>query len=256
MALTGTMVGREASPPRVLVAHDAIAGVMPAMTMPFEIRGATPFMREGDRIEATLVMTSTASWLEDVRVTTAGGVPGARETTASRAVPGALVPAFALVNQDGGSFTLSDFRSRVLVLTFIYVRCPLPDACPLMISHLEAVRRGANEAGIGGRVRFLAVTLDPAFDRPEVLRAYGDARLRGDDRFDQWTMATGTAQQVEEVAAFIGVGYRAEDGFVTHTMATAVVGTDGRVVRVFPSNSWTPADVLDIVRREASADAR
>ena len=27
---------------------------------------------------------------------------------------------------------LSDLRGKVVVLTFIYTRCPLPDFCPLM----------------------------------------------------------------------------------------------------------------------------
>ena len=37
--LTGVVVGREASPPRVVVAHDAVEGLMPAMSMAFEMRG-------------------------------------------------------------------------------------------------------------------------------------------------------------------------------------------------------------------------
>ena len=40
--LAGVVVGREATPPRIVVAHDAINGLMPAMTMAFEVTGATP----------------------------------------------------------------------------------------------------------------------------------------------------------------------------------------------------------------------
>ena len=87
--------------------------------------------------------------------------------------------------------TLRDFAGRVLVVTFIYTRCPLPDFCPLMVRHLETVRRRANEEGIGSRLALLGVTLDPAFDTPAVLRAYGESVLKGADRFDQWTLATG-----------------------------------------------------------------
>ena len=136
-----------------------------------------------------------------------------------------------------------------MIVTFIYTRCPLPDFCPLMVKHLEAVRRRANEEGLGSRLALLGVTLDPAFDTPPVLRAYGESVLKAPDRFDQWTLATGTAAQVEDVARFFGVGYRAEGGFVTHTLTTAVVGHDGRVMRVFGSNSWRPDDVYDVVRR-------
>ena len=145
--------------------------------------------------------------------------------------------------------TLRDFDGRVLVVTFIYTRCPLPDFCPLMVKHLESVRRRANDERIPGVVALLGVTLDPEFDTPAVLRAYGESVLEGPDRFGQWTLAGGTTAQIEDVAKFFGVGYRADNGVVTHTLTTAVIGHDGRIMRVFPSNSWRPDELFDVVKR-------
>ena len=159
------------------------------------------------------------------------------------------MPDLPLVDQNGAPFTLRDGAGRVRIVTFIYTRCPLPDFCPLMLKNLEAVRRRANKEGLGSQLALLGVTLDPAFDTPAVLRAYGESMLKGSNRFDQWTLATGTAAQIEDVARFFGVGYRAEGGFVTHTLTTAVVSHDGRVMRVFESNSWRPDEVYDVVRR-------
>ncbi len=42
------------------------------------------------------------------------------------------VPDFTMTSQDGKAVKLSDLRGNVVVLTFIYTRCPLPDFCPLM----------------------------------------------------------------------------------------------------------------------------
>ena len=75
--------------------------------------------------------------------------------------------------------------------------------------------------------------------------------LEGANRFDQWTLATGTPSQVEEVSRFFGVGYRADDGFLVHTLATAILDHEGRVVRMFPSNSWRPEELYDVARRSA-----
>lgn len=219
---------------------------MPAMNMPFEIKGEAPAVRDGDGILATLVVTSGSSWLEDVRVTATGGGPPA-PPVANRAMPGAAVPAFPITDQDGRRLTLRDFAGRVLVVTFIYTRCPLPDFCPLMVQHLERVRRRANDGRFGDRVAFLGVTLDPAFDTSAVLRTYGVSRLQGANRFDQWTLATGSPAQIADIARFFGVDYRLDNGFVTHTLVTAVVGADGRLVRSFPSNSWLPDEVFDVV---------
>jgi Cu/Ag efflux protein CusF len=44
--LTGTVVGHDISSHRVVVAHDAVNGLMPAMTMAFEVGGAAPAMRK------------------------------------------------------------------------------------------------------------------------------------------------------------------------------------------------------------------
>jgi protein SCO1/2 len=247
--LTGVVVGREASPARLIVAHDAVKGLMPAMSMGFQLGDAAPPLSDGDRIVATLVVSSSRSWLEDLRVTARAGAAGARVPEASRAMPGAVVPDVPLIDQNGAPLILRNFAGRVLVVTFIYTRCPLPDFCPLVVRHLETVRRRANDEGLGNRLALLGVTLDPAFDTPDVLRSYGESVLSGSNRFDQWTLATGTAAQVEDVARFFGVGYRPEGGFVTHTLTTAVVGHDGRVIRMFESNSWLADELYDSVRR-------
>ena len=170
--LTGTVAGNEPCSGRVVIAHDAVDGLMPAMSMPFDIRGVPPSVREGDRIAATLVVTSSRSWLENVRITAAAaGVARAGSATTGQAAPGVIVPALPLKDQNGRSLTLRDFTGRVLVITFIYTRCPLPDACPLMVKHLERVRRRAIDERIGERGARLGVTLDPGFDTPAVLRS-------------------------------------------------------------------------------------
>ena len=244
--LSGVVVGREETSARIVVAHEAINGLMPAMSMEFEVRGEAPAI--GDRIAATLVLNDARSWLEDLKVTARNGAAVTGPVIA-RATPGAVVPDLPLVDQNGVPFTLRDGAARVRIITFIYTRCPLPDFCPLMLKNLEAVRRRADQEGLGSQLALVGVTLDPAFDTPAVLRAYGELMLKGSNRFDQWSLTTGTPAQIENVARFFGVGYRADGGLVTHTLTTAIVSHDGRVMRVFESNSWRPEEVYDVVRR-------
>jgi protein SCO1 len=247
--LRGTVVGKELTPPRVVVAHDAVDNVMPAMTMSFEVRDPAVVLLEGDRIAATLVITGSGSWLEEIRVTKPADRGRADPSAARPVTIGTAVPALSFVDQRGDARSLHDYQGRVLVVTFIYTRCPMPDLCPLMVSHLEHVRRRSNEAGFGDRVRFLGVTLDPAFDTPDVLRAFGVSRLTGDERFDHWTLAGGTVRQIDDLARFFGVGFRVDGALVIHTLVTAVVGADSRIVGVFPSNSWRPDEAFEIVQR-------
>ena len=125
-----------------------------------------------------------------------------------------------------------------------------------MVKHLESVRRQLNDANLGERFAMLGITLDPTFDTPDVLRTYGESVLKGSNRFDQWTLATGTPAQVEDVARFLGVAYRAEGGLVTHTLMTVVVSHDGRIIRMLESNSWRPEELYDVVRQAIDRAAR
>ena len=94
--LAGTVAGHESGSGRVVVEHDAVQGLMPAMRMPFEIKGTGPALRDGDRISATLVMTDSRSWLEDVTITAAAAVGAPGAAAAAHAVPGVRVPPLPL----------------------------------------------------------------------------------------------------------------------------------------------------------------
>jgi protein SCO1/2 len=249
--LAGVVVGRESPAGRVVIAHDAVDGFMPAMSMPFELRGEAPSPREGDRIVSTLVVTADRSWLEDLRISVPGAVAPVKLSAGDRALPGAMLPDFHLRDQNDREVALRQQAGRVLLITFLYTRCPLPDLCPLMVRHLERVRHRANDEGFGSRVSLFGITLDPSFDTPAVLRQYGEAVFKGPDPFEQWTLATGSAAQLADIAEYFGVASRAEGGFVTHTLTTAVVGHDGRVMRTFASNAWQPDELFDVVKRTA-----
>jgi cytochrome oxidase Cu insertion factor (SCO1/SenC/PrrC family) len=118
-----------------------------------------------------------------------------------------------------------------------------------MVKHLESVRHRANAKGIGPALALLGITLDPAFDSPDVLRSYGESTLKGPAPFDHWTLATGTPTQIDQAVRFFGMTSTPEGGFVTHTLSTAVVGHDGRIMQTFASNAWRPDELFDVVQR-------
>lgn len=69
---------------------------------------------------------------------------------------GTPAPDFHLVDQTGQPVALSDLRGRVVVLTFLYTRCP--DTCPLIVSKLGQVHDQLGEQAQG--VAFVAVTVE------------------------------------------------------------------------------------------------
>jgi protein SCO1 len=76
---------------------------------------------------------------------------------------------FTLRDYDGKVVQLSALRGRVVLLTFLYTRCP--DVCPLLAANLNAVLRTLSPAK-RREVRVLAISVDPAHDTPRAVRAF------------------------------------------------------------------------------------
>ena len=57
-----------------------------------------------------------------------------------RLEPGEPVPDFTMTTESGATCSLSDLRGNVVVLTFIYTRCPLPTFCPMMDRHFVTIQ--------------------------------------------------------------------------------------------------------------------
>jgi protein SCO1/2 len=245
--LSGKVIAVDRAKGEVTVEHGDIVGYMPAMTMPFPLRDADALktVEAGDRIQASLVITDDEFWLDAPVITK--GQPGVSATAspsgASEPQPGAAVPEVKLVNQDGRAINTRQFKGRALVVTFIYTRCPLPDYCPLMsanFARLNSALEGDPEAR--RRTHLLSVTLDPEYDRPEVLRSYGTTYAGG--KFDHWDFATGDPQEVRRLAEFFGLMYKPDGGQVIHSLRTAIVTPDGKLYKIYRGNEWKPEEVL------------
>jgi protein SCO1/2 len=100
-----------------------------------------------------------------------------------------------------------------------------------------------------GDVRLVGVTLDPEFDTPPVLAAYAKAMGALPER---WQFVTGDQAAVERFAKAFSIHTERNGVLLDHTLATALVGVDGRLAEIWRGNGWRVAEVLDALRREGS----
>jgi protein SCO1/2 len=236
----------------VTVAHEAIPGYMDAMTMPFKLKDPSllDVMADGDRLQAMLVVSGTSSWLEEVVVIREEADAKMNSAMSREPRPGDEIPDFALVNQNGNRITVRQYRGRALVVTFIYTRCPLPDYCPLMTARFGDLEKAlASEPALYAKTHLLSITVDPEYDTPRVLRQYGAKEMTGGQDnvpppFAHWELATGSKEQVKAVATYFGMQYWPEGDQIIHSLRTAVIGPDGKLVKLYPGNEWKPEDIL------------
>ena len=104
------------------------------------------------------------------------------------------------------------------------------------------------ETKLSGRVHFISVALDPEHDSPSVLRAYGERTIGGAAPFADWDLATGSPEEIGRLATSLGLTYYRESGQITHSLATAVIDPNGKLMTVLEGNEWAPADALKILR--------
>lgn len=244
----GKVVSTDKANHKVTIAHEEIKGYMEAMTMPFTLLDdwVYPELKTGSQIQATLVVDQGRSWLENPVVTTVVDPNVKSEESGVEPAAGTETPDFTLVNQDGRKINFKQYREKALIMTFIYTRCPLPDYCPLMTQNFVTINRELqNNPALRDKTHLLSVTVDPDYDKPKVLREYG-ARYIGSDKdgFKRWEFATGSPEQIKNIAQFFGLNYWQENDQIIHGLRTAIIAPDGKIVKVYRGNDWKPEDVV------------
>jgi protein SCO1/2 len=256
----GQVLAVNAARGELLVDHEDIKGFMPAMTMSYKVQdpalleGRTP----GELITATLVVEDVNGYLS--AITSRGQAPlktpaAEPDLTASDILaPGDVVPDHALVDQTGAARPASSLKGHRVALTFMYTRCPLPDFCPLMDKQFAGIQRTLQQTPALSDVRLVSVTLDPAFDTPDVLRKHA-AGLGADPA--RWHFVTGAPADVLAFARRFGVIAEQGDSptALVHNLRTVVLDADGRLVNAHSGNMWTPDEILADLQK-AAAPAR
>jgi protein SCO1/2 len=243
----------------VTVKHEEIKGFMPGMTMPYDVRETKELdgLAGGDLINATLVVQSNNAFLTGIKKV--GTAPLEKSADATSAMPtasagfellkpGEAVPDSAFVDQDGRPRRFSEFKGSPIAITFIYTKCPLPTFCPLMDRHFAAVQKTLETDASLRSVHLVTVSFDPITDTPPVLKAHAKSL---DADFSRWTFLTGNRDDIDQFASHFGVQVsRAlnDPKDITHNLRTAIVDADGRLVKTYTGNEWTPGQLLTDLR--------
>jgi protein SCO1 len=256
--MTGMVLRIDAAKRSVVISHDAVRGLMPAMTMPFEVRDVKELngLAPGAIVSFTLVLAKETSHIEHVNVVRYQSVEQdpltARRLQLLRTITGAApkplpvgdaVPEFTLTNQLRKPVSLSQFRGKVVAVNFIYTSCVLPQFCYRVANHFGVVRDRFRDR-MGRDVVLLTITFDPARDTPEKLAEYG-SHWKADPAV--WHFLTGAAPDVERVCNLFGVEFFADEGLMNHSVRTAVLDRSGRLVANIEGNQYTAAQLGDLV---------
>jgi protein SCO1/2 len=254
----GMVLSVDAARKTVVVSHDDIPGVMPAMAMPFDVRTARELegLVPGVIVSFTLVIAKESAHAEALRVVryesveqdplTARRLRLLQNLTGGVATPtavGQAVPDFTLTDQAHARVSLSQLRGKVVALNFIYTSCALPQFCYRLANHFSVVQKRL-QARMGRDLVLLTVTFDPARDTPERLAEYA-AQWKADASV--WHFLTGSVEEVRRVCRLFGVDAFADEGLINHSTRTVVVDRRGVLAASIEGNQHSAAQLGDLI---------
>jgi protein SCO1/2 len=174
----------------------------------------------------TLVICAAAGvfgvWLANAR----DDEPAAASWQGALRPPGARVPDFALINQDGQRVTAASLRGHPAVFAFVYSTCK--DTCPAQV---QSIRAALDD--LGRDVRVVGVSVDPANDTPDRARTF----LLEQSMTGRMDFLLGSRAQLQPVWQAFGIAPQRKGR--EHSSYTVIVDGDGRQRIGFPASQLT-----------------
>jgi len=133
------------------------------------------------------------------------------------------VPDFEFTSEAGLPVTRKSLEGKIWVADFIFTRCAGP--CPEMSEHMRELQ---GDVRLYDRVRLVSMTVDPAYDTPEVLQKYG---FRFGSNPDQWSFLTGDPAAIDRFITkgmLLGLS-KDEAGLPIHSQKFVVVDGWGNI---------------------------
>jgi len=255
---SGLVLSVDRSHQTMLVSCQEVRGFMDAMVMSFnvpEVKSLDQLSR-GALIEFTLVVNKDSSHAENVRVR--GYDSAEREPSKARRLQGfeealrgpvhrlavgQAVPDFTLTDQQKRATRFRQFAGKVVALNFVYTRCALPEYCYRSSNNFGVLQKQFRER-LGKDLVLLTVTFDPVHDQPETLRNYARTWKAN---AENWRFLTGTAPDVQRVCDLFGVNFVPDEGLFVHSLHTAIIGRDGKLVANLEGNEFTAQQFADLL---------
>ncbi len=252
--IRGEIVGLDLPRKVLLIHHEEIPGYMPAMTMEFSVAGLDlATVREGQRLTATMGAPVDGIFpLTDFKLlhspadqAVAAAALALRQETFTRGKNayrevGEAVPSFTLYNQDGRAVSFDTFRGKRVVLNFIFTRCPVATMCPASTAKMMSLQAAAKKRGITN-LELVSISFDSAYDTPPILKKY--AAERGIDTTN-FSFLTGPENAIRDLLAQFGIIAEPGENVFKHTLATLLIGADGKILHREDGSAWSPDDIL------------
>ncbi len=244
---------------RIVVSCDPFPGYMDAMDMRFRVEdtGQLDTVKPGAIVRFTIEEHGSTPLAKNIQPVAnfesepaAAGALSALNSAVNSPLPtpavaiGQAVPNFTLTDQDGRAISLSQFRGKVVALTFGYSRCPNPNYCLRLSRNLEQVQKRFHDRA-GRDLVLITIAIDPEYDQGPALARYAES-FGADAK--SWHFLTGSVQEIHQVAGMFGMNFWNTEGLLTHTLHTIIIDREGRLAANIDGNQFSAQQLGDLVK--------
>ena len=238
----------------ITIHHKEIPNFMAEMTMDFSVRNTNELtsVSPGQEISFKLLVLPDNAWIEGICVVGISKEPLSDQSihppeNGFELKPGDPWPDAELLAEDGRSIHFSDFRGQAVAFNFFFLRCPLPNYCPLLNRNFAEARKLLSSTSDNRtNYSFLSISFDPEVDTPKNLSAYARTYREGDAR--DWLFAAAPYPTLAALPAELGLVVKRQGGSITHNLRTVVLDPQGRVYRQFDGNNWTAQELANAMK--------
>jgi protein SCO1/2 len=147
----------------------------------------------------------------------------------------------------GTETRLAVLKGRPQVMAMFFSHCEY--ACPVLVHDMKRIEAALPEA-LKGKVDFALVSFDTERDSPSVLKAY---REKEHLSVKNWSLFTGKADDVRELAALLGVNYQKDSkGQFAHSNLITILNAEGEIAYQLTGLNQRVEDVVAVLEKEAT----
>jgi protein SCO1 len=167
-----------------------------------------------------------------------GGMP---DYAGAVATPPKPVPPLRLKDSTGEMFDISEHKGKVVLLTWLYVKCP--DICPLIVSNLKVA-----QTKLGAKAKdmvIVAVTTDPERDTPKAVNKF----IAGRGMTGRMQYLVGKEAEIHRTWTNWGIVAEpaaANPELIEHSSPIYGISASGQIMTLYPANFKPDQIVRDV----------
>ncbi len=155
------------------------------------------------------------------------------------------LPNFALIDQNGQQVTKKDLMGKTVAMTFTYVNCTDPNACPVLLGNFSKLQQDIKANNVPtDQILLVSVSIDPENDTPEVLKKHAQ-KMNFDTSYLK--MLTGNLSEIVKLTNPLEEHFEKRAAEVIHDNKTFVFDKTGTLTHEFTGSYIDREELFQVV---------